>query len=95
MPQDRDKATLARIDAKLDAIKEMFADHKERFEKHIIDDIVFQKDMMTALAGKENSPGLATRVDRLEQTKHRQDRHFWAIYPALLIGYVLWFFGWK
>lgn len=38
--------------------------------------------------------GVAIKVDRLDQAEQKRTKHFWAIYPAIAVGYILWFMGW-
>jgi hypothetical protein len=49
------------------------------------------KEVLHLLRGN-GQPGLVTRVDRLEQTKESQRRHFWIIWAAVvgLVGKFLW-----
>jgi hypothetical protein len=57
----------------------------EMLKKHVE---IFEKHI-------EDDKKVEIKVDRLEQKAITRDRHFWAIYPALVVGYLLWFFGWK
>lgn len=46
------------------------------------------------LLGGNGTPGMVTRVDRLEQSQDYQSRHFWALWPTALTAAAVAIWEW-
>lgn len=70
------KVTLSQIDQKLDDLKEFFKAHAESDDKH------FEK-LWNRIDGTESTPGITTRIDRLEQKEASRTKHLAALWGAI------------
>ena len=73
------KVTLNQIDQKIDDLRELVKSHIERDER------TFDK-IWNHLDGTEETPGLKTRLDRLEQKETGRAKHLamlWAAIPTV------------
>ena len=87
MPIPNGKVTLAIIGHKVDTLADQVTQHMQ-------EDRALFKEIREALDGCDEYPGVRGRLDRLEQSSKARDKHFWAIYGALISGLAALAFTW-
>ena len=81
------KVTLAVIGHKVDALT-------DQVTKHMQEDQKLFSEIRESLDGCDEYPGVRGRLLILEQSKKSRDKHFWAIYGALISGLAALAFTW-